>query len=116
MRKPKCCSASDDAVVVALRDQAALDLLEHQRLDLLRQAQRHRAQRQVDRAALRLALGQLDPGAQRAVALAQLERQVDVAAQLVHVDARQVDEGVAAPALPVAGARQQRLGEAAAQR
>ena len=57
----------------------------------------------------RLAVLQLEPAAQRAVAFAQLERQGDVAAQLAQLGARQVGVDPAAPAPPVAAAREQRL-------
>ena len=94
---------------IVLRHDAALDLLEAERLDVACQPQRHRAQRQVDGGAVRFAVADLDPGAQRAVAFGQLERQLDMPAQLAHVGARQVGVDLAAPAPPVAGARQQRL-------
>ena len=101
-------------IVIALRDEAALDLLEGQRFDVLRQPQGHRAQGQVDGGGVRLAVFQLEPAAQRTHAFAQLERQCHVLAQLVHVDARQAGVGAAAPAPPVGAARQQRLREAGA--
>ena len=105
----------DAGSIVALLDvDAAGELLEVQRLDRLVEAQRDRTQRQVDRRARRLAVLQLEPAAQRAVALAQLERQRDVAAQLAQLRARQVGIDAAAPAPPVAAAREQRLVEAAA--
>ena len=106
----------DDAgpVVALLRIDAAGDLLELERLDRLVEAQRDRAQGEVDRRARRLAVLQLEPAAQRAVAFAQLERQGDVAAQLLQLGTRQVGVDAAAPAPPVAAAREQRLVEAAA--
>ena len=63
----------------------------------------------------RLAVAQLEPAAQRAVALAQLERQRHVAAQLADVGARQLGIGAAAPAAPVAALGEEGLAEAAAQ-
>ena len=104
-----------DPVALPLRVEAALDLLELERLDALVEAQRHRAQRDVDGGALRLTFLHLEPAAQGAVAFAQLERQGDVLAQLAHVGARQVGEHAAAPAPPVAGAREQRLRKTAAE-
>ena len=77
-------------VVALLRIDAPGDLLELERLDRLVEAQRDRAQGEVDRGARRLAVLQLEPAAQRAVAFAQLERQGDVAAQLAQLGARQV--------------------------
>src|SRR6185312_15187022 len=63
----------------------------------------------------RLAVLEVEPAAQRAVALAQLERQRNATAQLAQVGARQLDIGAAAPLPPLARAREERLREAAAQ-
>jgi hypothetical protein len=104
------------SVVIAQCREPAFDLRQRERLHVRCQAQRHLAQRQVDGRAARLALAQVEPGAQRAVAFAEIERQRDVAAQLAHVGARQVGVQRAAPVPPVARVAQQRLGEAAAQR
>jgi hypothetical protein len=101
-------------VVALLRIDAARDLLEVNRLDRLVEAQRDRAQGKVDRGARRLAVLQLEPAAQRTVAFAQFEGQGDMAAQLAQLGARQVGVDPAAPAPPVAVAREERLVEAAA--
>ena len=102
------------AVALLVGVDAARDLLELERLDALVEAQRDGAQREVDGSARRLAVLQLEPAAQRAVAFAQLERQRHPAAQLAEIGARQVDVHPAAPAPPIAAAREQRLREAAA--
>ena len=102
------------SIALALGVEAALDLLEGERLDAAVEAQRHGAQHDVDGRAFGAAFVHVEPAAQRAVALAQLERQADVAAQLAHVGARQLGVDAAAPVLPVAGAGEERLVEAAA--
>ena len=113
-QKAQALHVEHHALGVALRDQPALDLLEGERVDRLRQPKRHRAQRHVDGRGLRLPVLQFEPAAQRTHALAQLEGQRHVLAQRVQVGARQARIGVATPAPPVATARQQRLGEAGA--
>ena len=104
------------ATVVTLALQPALHLLQRHRQHLGRQPQGHLAQRQVQRGAIDLAIGHFGPQAQRAVALGQLEGQVDVAAQLRHVGARQRGVGGARPVAPVARAAEQPAAELAAQR
>ena len=103
------------AIAEPLGIDPAGDLLERERLDARVQAQRDRAQGDVERDAGRLAAAHLEPGAQRAVAFAQLERQRNAPTQLAQVGARQLSVGVAAPEAPVAALGEQRLGEAAAQ-
>ena len=97
-------------VVALLGIDAAGDLLEVERLDRLVEAQGDRAQGEVDGGVRRLAVLQLEPAAQRAVAFAQLERQGDVAAQLAQLGTRQVGVDPAAPAPPVAAARRTAAG------
>ena len=68
------------------------------------EAQRDRAQGELDRRLRRLAVGDVEPAAQCAVAFAQLERQRRRGAcSSLHVGARQVGVDAAAPATPVAG-------------
>jgi len=98
-----------------LQHQPAADPRQRQLGQAGRDAQLHRAQAHVQRQAARLAAVHVQPGAQRAVALVELEGQVHVTAQLADVGARQVGEELPAPALHRAGPVQQRLGELAAQ-
>ena len=107
--------ADGDAIALLLAADAPLHALELERLDGAVEAQRHRAQGDVDGGRHRLALLQIEPATQCAVALAELERQRDVASQLAHVGTRQVGVSVAAPAMPVAAPGEERLGEAATQ-
>ena len=77
-------------------------------LEIARQAHRHVLHRGVQRQRLRQGLVPVDPGAQRGLAVLQIHRQIDLLAQAVHIDLRQVGIERAFPALPVAGPRQQR--------
>ena len=104
-----------DAIALFLGADAALDLLEGERLDALVEPQRDLSQRDIDGGADRLAIAKVEPASQGAVAFAQLERQRHMLAELAHVGPRQVGEGAAAPAAPVPGASEERLRESAAQ-
>ena len=87
-----------DAGGVALGVEPALQLLQVQRLQRRAEPHRHRTQREVERGLARRAVAEVDPGAQRAVAFAQLERQREVAAQLRRIGLRELGEQRAAPA------------------
>ena len=99
------------ALGAALRGQPAFELFDPERVDVRREPQAHRTQGHVDGRGGELAVLQIEPAAQRAHAFADLERQRDIPAQRAHIGARQVRVGGAAPALPVAAAREQRLRE-----
>ena len=101
------------ALGIALGLQAAFEFFDAQGLDLGAQAQRDGAQRNVHARGDRRAVLYIEPAAQRADALAQLERQGHMLAQRMHVGAWQARIHRAAPALPVAAAGEQRLRQAA---
>ncbi len=104
------------AAGVLAADEAAARPRQRQRLAVARRLQQHVVQRHVGGGALDAAVAHVDPGAQRALAAGGAQRQLDVAAQLGRVGARQQGVAGAAPAPPVARPRQQRLPEDAAQR
>ncbi|WP_343231025.1 hypothetical protein [Variovorax sp. WS11] len=96
--------------------QPAGDGAQHQRLERLAQRGVHAQQCQVGRAAGDLAVVDIGPDPQRAIAFADAGVERHVLAQLADVDARQLGVGHAVPAVPVAGAhRQQGLAEGAEQ-
>ena len=107
--KGKTLQRQGHAVGVALALEAAFEFFEAQALDLVAQTQRDGAQRNIDDRVDRLAVLHVEPAAQRADPLAQLERQGHMLAQRVHIGARQAGVQRAAPAPPVTTAREQRL-------
>ena len=95
------------AVATALGHQAAAQIGQAHRCQATRQLHRHTAQHRVQGQGLRRASIKVQPATQRSAALLQVNRQADMAAQLRHIGAWQMDMQRTLPAAPVAGARQQ---------
>ena len=95
------------AAARALRDKTPAELGKSQRRQIPRQPSRHLAQRNIQGQRLRQALIPVNPSPQRGLALLQIHWQIDMVAQTIDIDPRQVGVEHALPLLPVSGARQQ---------